>query len=150
MKRFKFKFSVLLDTRKKVENLALSVYSDKQRLYRFELIKKAKLVSELQAALTRRESLGSQPVTAAAFKSEQEFIEGLKQKIIQADHAIFKSNREVEKSFRRYLDAKKKTRTIELIYEKDHAAFKKALLKKLQKDLDEMIIFKYQPQEESL
>ncbi len=150
MKKFRFKFSVLLEFRRRLESQALVVFSEKQKIYQGELQNKINLQNELQMTLEKREKLGIQPISAIEFRWHNEYIQGLKQKLIQSDQVILRTHRELDKALRRYLDTRKRTKTIELLEEKERGEFHKEISKKNQKELDELIITKYQNREEAL
>lgn len=142
MGKFKFRFEAVLKHRKAREEDALRALAQSQRAYQVELAKKSKLLSDLSEALTRRENLAVEPVGIDAFQLEQLFITGTKQRIIQQDQALVRASRVVEKSLRAYLQAKRQTRTIELLREKHYQEFKKARAKKERKELDEISVMR--------
>lgn len=109
---------------------------------------KFKLVETLNQSLIRRENLGNEPIPSSVFKVENDFIVGLKQRIIQADQAILRATRAVEKSLRTFLQARRQTRTLEILREKEHAEFKKDLIKQENKKLDELYTTRFRLQQE--
>ena len=109
-----------------------------QRSYQEELEEKKQILAQLDLALKRREKLGVEATGIHAFQIEQNFITGTKQRIIRQDQAIVRASRTVEKTLRAYLAARRQTRTIEILREKDFAEFKKAVAKKEQKELDDL------------
>ena len=58
--------------------------------------------------------------------------------MIRQDQAIVRASRSVEKALRAYLTARRQTRMIETLREKDYQEFKKMVAKKEQKELDEL------------
>jgi flagellar FliJ protein len=142
MRRFEFKFAAVLKQRKTLEEHALRALGAAQRVHRAEVERKEGLVSELEAALVRRESLGIEPVGPAAFRLEQDFITGTKQRIIQADQAILRATRGVEKALRAYLHAKKQCRMIEVLKEKAYADYRKARTKFEQRQQDDFAVMR--------
>jgi flagellar FliJ protein len=138
MKRFKFKFAAVLKVRESREENALRTLGQAQQAYQAELAIKAELLSKLKSSLERRESLGIEAIGIDSFQLEQIFITGTKQRIVRQDQAIMRASRTVEKSLRAYLAARKETRMIEVIREKDLKEFKKSQAKKQQKELDEL------------
>ena len=142
MKKFRFQFETVLRLRKNRENDALRALAVAQRAYQADLERKAALVSELKAALLRRENLGTEAIGIDAFQIEENFIVGTKQRIIRQDQALVRASRAVEKNLRAYLHARRQTHTIELLREKQYLAFKKAVAKKEQKDLDELTVMR--------
>lgn len=142
MRKFKFRLATVLSHRQRLEDEALRVLAQSQRKYQEDLAKKAQLLSDLSSALNRRETLGIDPIGIREFQLEQLNITGIKQRIIQQDQALVRASRAVEKSLRAYLAAKRQTRTIERLREKDLAEFKRALNKKEQKELDELTVMR--------
>jgi flagellar FliJ protein len=69
---------------------------------------------------------------------ESDFIAGQKIRIVQAEVAIQRSKRAVEKALRNYLHAKRQTRVIEMIREKRFAEYKLERAKHLQKEMDDV------------
>lgn len=150
MKRFKFKFVLVLENRKQNEQQALLLLSQKQRAFQLEIAKKEFFNQKLSRSLDRREGLGSTAVSIVEFHSEQNYIEGMKQRMIQADHRILKANREMERARFRYLDTRKRTKMIESLKDKKLIEFKKEKSKKEQKDLDDLIVMRFRLKEDLL
>jgi len=142
MKRFQFKFAAVLKLRQARENEALRGLAAAQRAYQAELARKAELLSKLDVALRRREELGAVAVDIQAFHLEQGFIDGIRHRIVQADHAISRAARGVEKSMRTYLHARRETRVIEVLREKAIEEFKKEKAKKEQRELDDLTVMR--------
>jgi flagellar protein FliJ len=142
MRKFKFKFDTLLKARKNREEDALRVLGEAQRVYQGELARKAGLEKQLEEGLIRRESLGARGTGISAFLLEQDYITGTKQWIIQAQQAIVRASRGVEKALRTYLHARRQTRVMELIYEKHYVEFKKERAKKEQKELEDFAVMR--------
>src|SRR5258708_4564994 len=130
MNKFKFKLETVLQFRRTREEEALRALAQAQRIYQAELAKKAKLLFDLSEALGRRESLGIVAIGIDAFQLEQNFIGGTKQRIVQQNQALVRASRGVEKNLRAYLFAKRQTRMIEILREKQYKEFRKALSKK--------------------
>src|SRR6185437_6673908 len=127
MRKFRFQFETVLRLRKSRENDALRALAAAQRAYQADLERKAKLISELKDALLRRENLGIEAIGIDAFKLEDFFIIGTKQRIVRQDQALVRASRAVEKCLRAYLHARRQTRTIELLREKHFIEFKKTV-----------------------
>jgi len=142
MRKFQFRFTTILNVRKRSEEAMLQNLAVAQRAFQAERQKKIKLLQELETALIRRESLAQIATGIVAYRTEQDFIVGTKSRIVWADQAILRATRGVEKALRGYLGARRQTRTIELIREKDFLEFKKALIKREQKELDELMIMR--------
>lgn len=148
MKRFKFKFQTVLDARKASEQEALRMLAVAQKAYQLEIDRKNFWISELQKALQGRESAAQHPTEISFYKIQQDYVVGSKQRIIQADHAISRASRGVEKALRAYLHARRQTKMMETLSEKDFLQFKKDLAKKEQKDLDDLMIMRAHLKEE--
>lgn len=142
MAKFRFRFATVLDVRKTREQDALSALGAAQRNYQQALAHKQSLQMELQDSLLRREKLGMDPTPALSFQIEQNFIIGTKQRIIQADQSIVRASRGAEKALRNYLAARKQTRMIETLEEKDRREFKVEQARKEQKRLDEIVVLR--------
>jgi flagellar export protein FliJ len=148
MKKFRFKFETVLTVRKSREQDALTALGAAQRGYQQALNHKQQLQGQLREALERREGLGRTATPVLSFQLEQAFINGTKQRIVQADQAIVRASRVVEKSLRAYLTARKQTRMIEVLEEKEYAEFRRSVAKKEQKELDELMIMRSRLKEE--
>jgi flagellar export protein FliJ len=113
-----------------------------QRAYQAAISHKNKLLSDLAEALVRRENLGQKPVGIVAFKTEQDFIVGTKQRALQADQRILRARRSVEKALRTYMAARQQTRMVEVLREKAFADWRKEQAKKEQRQLDELYVMR--------
>jgi flagellar export protein FliJ len=142
MARFQFKFATVERVRKQREEEALRVLGDMQRAYQAAISHKNKLLSDLAEALVRRENLGQKPVGIVAFKTEQDFIVGTKQRALQADQRILRARRSVEKALRTYMAARQQTRMVEVLREKAFADWRKEQAKKEQRQLDELYVMR--------
>ena len=140
--RFKFKFATVLEVRKNKEREALRGFSDKQFKYKIELDKKEILRSQLQISLGRREDLSNQTVAIEQYLTEQDFIMGTKHRLVQADQAISRAKRDLEKFQQVYLFCRKQTRMIEVLFEQAQAQFKKNALKRENRELDDFMIMR--------
>ena len=149
MKKFDFRFESVLKFRKSKEDRALSLLAVEQQRLQSEAGKKVDLERSLQKGLTRREALGSKPVTIGDFHAEENFIQGTKKKIKQAEIAITRANRSVEKSLKHYLFCRRQSRTMELVKENDEMEFKKRREKLEQKAVDEMVVMRYRTPEDT-
>lgn len=116
-----------------------------QRRYQGELNEKARLQQELARALTERETLGQRPVQSVDFLLADQFIVGGKHRILRQEQAIFRAQKGVEKCLRAYLQARKQTRMIEVLREKDYADFKRDRARREQKVIDELVVARHRP-----
>jgi len=148
MKKFRFKFSSILNLRKTREGEALRALSSTQRAYQIELRNKADILEKLDQSLNRRQNLAeksrssTEVVGALDYQLEQNFIVGLKQNIIRADQQIVRASRTVQKALYSYLMAKRQTKMMETLYEKEFDHYKKALAKKEQAAQDDLSIMR--------
>lgn len=128
MKRFRFRFETVLDVRKKLEDEALKVLASTQRDRAIALQRKEDLLNEIASAYRRLEAFGDSRSSSEGvepFRLERDFIAGSKARVVQADQAILRAHRAVERAMRGYLNARRSTRTIEILREKDLEAYKK-------------------------
>jgi flagellar export protein FliJ len=142
MRKFRFKFDAILKQRKSREETALRQLADAQRAYQLELARKAELESVLESALVSRETLGQTAVSITAFLLEQDHITGTKQRIIQAQQAITRATRGVEKALRTYLHCRRQTKMMETLYEKHYLEFKRELARKEAKMLEDFAVMR--------
>jgi flagellar export protein FliJ len=148
MKRFQFKFDAVLRVKKMREDEALRALAESQRAYQAEISRKEVLKNELSHAFQRREQLGSGPVSITAFRTEQDYIVGLKQRLVHSDQSIFRASKNVEKALRSYLIAKKQSRVIETLYDRALAEYRKEKSKFEQKRIDDLVLMRQRLKEE--
>jgi flagellar FliJ protein len=143
MRKFRFQFETVLKVRKQREQDALAALGAAQRVYQLEQARKQELEMRLSESLGRRERLGQgSATTPVAFQLEQAFINGTKQRITQADQAIFRASRGVERALRNYLGARRQTRMIEMLEEKAYAEYRKEASRKERKEQDELTVMR--------
>ncbi|MGZ3707781.1 MAG: flagellar export protein FliJ [Bdellovibrionota bacterium] len=142
MKKFRFRFDTVLNVRRTKEGETLRGLAAAQRMHQLEVMRKNALLETLAQSLLRREGLGVQAVGPEMFALEQDFIVGTKQRIIQADHAIARAGRGVEKALRAYLYARRQTKMIETLYDKDYSQYRRDAAKAEQKSLDDLMIMR--------
>ncbi len=138
MKKFKFKFEAVERVRKSRETEALKKLGLAQLKLQKEKQIKYELLRALEDSLLRRELLGRESTSSTVFDLENKFITGTKQRIIQADQAILRANRELEKSMFHYLSSKRQTRAMELLRENNFEEYRKKHNKLEQKALDDL------------
>ncbi len=137
-----------MSLRKTREQEALRALSAAQRAYQQELHNKADILEKLDSSLNRRQALAEKSrcsdtfVGALDYQLEQNFIVGLKQNIIRADQLIVRASRAVQKALYAYLMAKRQTKMMETLYEKEFTQYKKMMLKKEQSDQDDLSIMR--------
>lgn len=146
MKRFSFRFQILLETRKREEDEALKQLGIAQRARAHELARKERILGAIAKAYHRIHSIGDSKAEiqgAEAFRVEQDFIAGSKLRSMQADQAILRAHRAVERATRQFLAARRRTRMIEILREKDLEEFKKARNKKEAREMDELTVLRH-------
>jgi len=143
MRKFRFRFATVEKVRRTREDEAMRALGETQRKLRAEIESRQRLERLRSESLVRRENLGvSAPMNAIVFQLETEFIDGQKQRIGQADQAIFRARKAVERAMRNYLLARRATRVIELIREKDLIAFKRYESKREARILDDLYVMR--------
>jgi flagellar protein FliJ len=150
MRKFQFKLAAVLKLRKSREEEALLHLADAQRRYQAELQRRAELRRDLQRSLERRELLAEITIDSTPYRLENEFISGTKQRLIQADQAIFRASKGVEKALRAYLQARRQTRIIETLHDKAYAEYRKERAKWQQKQMDDLTIMRHRLKEDLL
>ena len=141
-KKFKFRLQSVEDVRKMRENEQLRLLASAQKKYQDSLTAKSYLLSKLEESLLRREKLSESLTPVLVFQIENENITGLKQQLVRADHYILKCKKNVEKALRDFLIARRQTRAIELLREKDFSEYKIKLKKKEAKELEDLYVMR--------
>lgn len=138
MQRFRFKFEAVDRVRKTAQDSALRALAEAQRRLQSCQQHKLDLLRQLEESRVRREQLGSGEVALPFVQTETDFIIGTKQRIIQADQAIFRATKVVQKAMRGYLQARRAKRSIELLREKAQQEHRKEVQRHEQKVLDDL------------
>jgi len=136
--RFRFRLEAVEKVRRIKEEEALRGLASAQAKYHETLRAKQRILEANDHALARRDALAGTPQPVLAFQIENEFISGNRQRLVQADHAILRSRKFVEKALREVIMAKRALRAIELLREKAYAEFKTELRKREQKSMEEL------------
>ena len=139
-KKFRFRLEAVEKVRRAKEQEALRGLAAAQSKYQEALKHKQWLMEETEDALKRREMLAGTAQPVLAYQLENEFINGNKVRIVQADQAIFRARKFVEKALREVIVAKRAVKAIENLREKAFTEFKIQLRKKDQKDLEELYV----------
>ncbi|MGE0615468.1 MAG: flagellar export protein FliJ [Bacteriovoracia bacterium] len=142
MKRFKFRFETVEKVRIDQEKIAMRALSDAQRAYAAEVERKKGLIRDLDESLARREQLAQIPTSIIAYRTEQDFIVGTKQRIIQSDHALIRERKKVEKMLRIYLYARRQRMVIEKLRERDFNKYKREIAKQTESQLRDLYIMR--------
>jgi flagellar export protein FliJ len=139
MKKFKFRLASVLDVRKKREQDALVGLAAAQKAYQDAVSRKNQLQQDLVRSFERRQELAEVGSPAFGFQLEQDFIHGTKRRILQAEQNIVRATRGVEKALRVFLFARKQTRMIEVLEEKERREYRRLASVYEQKKLDEIV-----------
>lgn len=121
-----------------------------QRAQQAAIRQKSALVNELNQGLVRRENLAAAPTDPTVYKLEEDFITGQKQRIGQADQAILRAKRGLEKALRVYIHARRQLRMMEVLREKAHAEYRQHLLKHEKREMDDLSIMRARLHREEL
>jgi flagellar FliJ protein len=144
MRRFRFRFTAVERVRKIREDEALRAFGAAQQILGGAISRKEQLQTELADAMLRRERLGvSVSVPASLFALETDYIMGHRQRLVQQEQAITRARRGVEKALRAYLLARRQTRIIERLRERDHEEFRREMSKREQKVLDDQTSMRF-------
>ena len=139
MKKFRFRLASVLEIRKKRQQDALVGLAAAQKAYQDAVARKRDLLDGIAKAFARKEALGQGVTPALGFQLEQDFIIGNRHRIVQAEQGIMRATRGVEKALRVYLFARKQTRMIEVLEEKEIADYRRERARDEQKKLDELV-----------
>ncbi len=142
MKKFQFRFAAVEKVKRMKEEEALRELGKSQQALRKIHEHKLGLLQDIERSLIRREELGREPISSVAFQIESEFIWGTKQRIQHLDQAIVRAQKVVEKTMRGYLVARRQTRMIEVLREKELGRFKDEVRKKEAKNSDELTVMR--------
>lgn len=142
MRKFRFRFEAVETVRRSREEQALRALASAQRAHRAEVERKERLVRDLGDAQERRETLGREAVPPSAFATENDFIVGTKVRIIQAEQAIWRAVKGVEKALRAYLTARRQTRTIGVLRERAYVEWRRERVKLENRELDELYVLR--------
>jgi flagellar biosynthesis chaperone FliJ len=121
MRRFRFRFESVEKLKQAREREALRLLGEAQRGLERAKEHQAALYRRLTEALKSRESTSEKLASAqsesvsALLQSMGAFISGQKVRIAQAEHAILRERRKVEKALRIYLLAKRQLKVIETL-----------------------------------
>jgi len=144
MKKFRFRFSAVERVRKIREDEALRAFGLAQRALAAAEARKIELQQELGAAMIRFERMGNQvSVPASFFAVENSLVVGHRQRLVQQEQAITRARRGVEKALRGYILARRQTRIIERLKERDLEEFKRQRAKRDQKTIDDQVSMRF-------
>ena len=139
-KKFRFRLEAVEKVRRAKEQETLRVLAAAQIKYQEALNHKQRLMEETHAALLRRENLATTSQPVLAYQLENEFINGNKMRILQADQAIFRVRKTVEKALKEVILAKRAVKALEKLREKAYAEYKTEVRKYEQKQTEELYV----------
>jgi len=148
-RKFRFRLESVENVRRSKEQECMRLLAQAQSRYHQALNFKSELLQALENALVRRERLSEAAQSILAYRVENDFILGTKQRIVQADQFIFKAKKHVEKALKTFLDARRATRAIEMLREKAYEEFKLDLRKREQKELEDLYVMRARMNKES-
>ncbi len=144
MKKFRFRFSAVERVRKIREDEALRALGVAQRNLAAAEARKTGLQGELVSARARFENMGRDSgVPASFFAIENDLIVGHRARLVQQEQAISRARRGVEKALRAYILARRHTRIIERLKERDLEEFKRERGKREQKVIDDQVSMRF-------
>ena len=142
MRKFQFRLQTVLGVREAREKEMLRRLGDAQRQVQLAELRKKDLQTALADVLLKRELLGQEAVSVNAFRTVQDFVDGTKHRILMAEQGILRAKRGLEKALRGYLQARRQTRTLELLREKQLQEYKITRRRAEQREQDEMQVMR--------
>lgn len=141
MAKFQFRFDALEKVRKRDEEGALRSLAAAQRAHQEVLNFKQKILMKLEK-FQGEERANNTDLNLGELAVEAQFIAGMKQKLLQTEHAITRSKKAVDKNMQKFVQTRKRTRMVEVIKENDLAEFKGEKRKKENKELAELYVLR--------
>jgi len=142
MARFKTKLSALETLKKNKENIALMDYVRKQKDVMEKIEIKNSLMLKLRNTLDMREKAPSNHSNSHELNLIQNYIDGLKQKILKQMHIIQVAQKNTEKSKISLLEKTKDKKIVSKLIDLRKNIFIKAKKKKEYKELSEVYIIR--------
>ena len=142
MRKFQFRLQTVLGVREAREKEMLRRLGDAQRQVQLAELRKKDLQTALADVLLKRELLGQEAVSVNAFRTVQDFVDGTKHRILMAEQGILRAKRGLEEALRGYLQARRQTRTLELLREKQLQEYKITRRRAEQREQDEMQVMR--------
>ncbi len=147
MNKFKFKLEPVLKFKKLKEEESLRKLAIAQKKLQQLIMENRNLISILTIYTEKKQ--GSQ-VDILKIKIEENYVIGVKQRIVQSNQAISKAKREVDKTIISFLLSQKDRKKLEMLYEKDYREYRKQLDKVEQKRIDDLMLMRFRLKEEKL
>jgi flagellar FliJ protein len=139
MAKFKFRLEPVEKIRIQKEQKMLEELSECQRVYQSKISDKRLLLQKKQEAFERKNELASRDSSINDIRLQEDYITGLKARIIKADQAILRSRRFLEQAMRYYIQARKERMMMDRLKEKALEDFKREQGRMEQKKLDDLI-----------
>ena len=142
MRKFQFRFETVERVRREKEREAMRALAGAQARLRAAHERKTALIRELEASLDRRERLGSEPVGIEPFLIEDAYIEGTKVRMLQSDHLIERARKDLARKIDEYLKARRRTKVMEKLRERELRIHRKERAKAERKELDDVYVMR--------
>jgi flagellar FliJ protein len=139
MAKFKFKLETVEKVRLQKEQKMLEELSLCQRAYQEKINAKRELLVRKEEAFTSKNELSSRGASINEVRLAEDFITGIKHRIIRADQAIVRSRRFLDQAMKNYILARRERMMIDRLKEKAFEEFKLARARSEQKALDDLI-----------
>lgn len=139
MAKFKFHLESVEKIRIQKEQQMLEELSESQRVYQAKIADKKLLLQRKHGAFEQKNEMASRDASINEIRLQEDFITGLKARIIKADQAILRARRFLEQAMRHYIQARKERMMMDRLKEKALEEFKKEQARIEQKKLDDLI-----------
>lgn len=139
MAKFQFQLQAVEKVRNLTEQKALEEMSRCQRVYQEKLAEKRALFDKKLEAFTAKNEMMSRDCNIQMIQLQEDYITGLKQRMIQADQAIVRARRFLEQAMRQYIKSRKERMMIDKLKEKALEEFKLEQSRLEQKTLDDLM-----------
>jgi flagellar FliJ protein len=143
MARFHFRLESVRKLRENQEKEALKMLSEAQRNLQDKIDYRDHLLNLEKKAGASRNGLSSGLSSSSAYTVHDQFAEGSRVRLLQAENEIRRAQRSLEKMAIHYMGTRKKKKMIEEIRNKNLEAFKKQERKKEQKQIDELTVMRW-------
>jgi flagellar FliJ protein len=139
MAKFKFHLESVEKIRIQKEQKMLEELSETQRVYQSKITDKRLLLQKKQEAFEKKNEMASRDSNINEIRLQEDYITGLKARIIRADQAILRARRFLEQAMRLYIQARKERMMMDRLREKALEEFKREQVRLEQKKLDDLI-----------
>ena len=139
MAKFKFQLASVEKVRVQKEQKMLEELAHSQRNYQEKLGAKNELLAKKQTSFSSKNDLSHQGSSINQIRVIEDYISGIKLKIIRADQAIIRSRRFLDQAMKNYIDARRARKMIDRLKEKAIEEFKINESRSAQKNLDDLI-----------